>query len=58
MSAINSRSRNPMILLVSMLLRSSHASTAGSTGVLPFLMLYFGPRTAVAGLLVRLGRFV
>ena len=29
---------------------SSRASSGVSTGVLPFLMTYFGPRTAAAGL--------
>src|SRR6266851_3627912 len=54
MAPISARSRNPIKVLLSIESSSLRASSADSTGVLPRLTTYFGPRTEAAGLCSRI----
>lgn len=49
-SAISARSRSPIGVDASMLSNNWRASVASSTGVLPVLTVWLGPRTEAAGL--------
>ncbi len=50
MAPMSARSRNPVNVVVSIESSNLRASSAESTGVLPRLTTYLGPRTELAGL--------